>query len=118
SGQFKPGQSGNAGGRPRTRLLSQELRERMAAGGAQQLADWLWDMARSAKRDTHRLEAIEQIASRGEGKPVTPVFVHEEISEKTARQLIQIASAIKGYLPTLDAEVIEDRKALKDGADG
>jgi hypothetical protein len=69
--QFKPGQSGNPGGRPKTKPITEALRELLASVGpvlgektnAQSLADRLLVMALNGD-----LSAIRELADRVEGK--------------------------------------------------
>jgi len=71
--RFKPGQSGNPGGRPRTAKLSEACRAKLAsvvpgdATGrtyAEAIADTL--AQRAVKGD---LRAVEELANRAEGRP-------------------------------------------------
>ena len=67
--QFKPGQSGNPGGRPKGRSVSARLRERLQTEikGNRQLADLVTDIiiARVLKGD-HKF--LETLLNRTEGK--------------------------------------------------
>ena len=63
---FRPGQSGNPGGRPEG--LAKTTRE-LAGGDGEALIKLWWDIARDeTRRDADRLRASELLADRGWGK--------------------------------------------------
>ena len=73
---FQPGQSGNPSGRPKSRLISEELKEILASEdattrtGAQRLGQKLMGHAEQEKDGYLSLAAIKEITDRVEGKPV------------------------------------------------
>jgi len=63
---FRPGQSGNPGGRPKG--LAKATRELVGEDGMKLVELW-WDIARDeTRRDSDRLEASKLLADRGWGK--------------------------------------------------
>jgi len=64
---FKPGQSGNSGGRPRTRELTDALAKIVKPA---KLAKELNRLALEAEENTIRLQAIKYIYDRFEGTPL------------------------------------------------
>ena len=68
--KWQPGQSGNPGGRPKTRHISEALRRALEEGDAKRLAEVLLNRAKSDKRAFARIAATREIADRTEGKPV------------------------------------------------
>ena len=66
TGQFKPGQSGNPGGRPKQDPEAKEILRAATPKAAQALVDLL-----QSKREAVRLEAAKEILNRTQGKPET-----------------------------------------------
>lgn len=69
--QFKPGQSGNPGGRPKKKLLDEVLEELLAAGDSKEcyaIGRALLKKARKGDSKTAQL-----VAERTQGKPRQPV---------------------------------------------
>jgi len=89
---WKPGQSGNPGGRPRTRFLVEAIRRIAAepndASGrtkAEALAERLWKIAFKGS-----LAAMREIMDRAEGKPEQSINVTQlqaPFADKTDEQL-------------------------------
>jgi hypothetical protein len=72
---FRPGQSGNPGGRPRG--LAKATRELVGEDGLALVQLW-WDIARDeTRRDRDRLEASRLLADRGWGKAPTLAAIEE-----------------------------------------
>ena len=75
-GKWLPGQSPNPSGRPKSRLISEELKEILASEdattrtGAQRLGHKLMTHAEQEKDGYLSLAAIKEITDRVEGKPV------------------------------------------------
>ena len=80
---FKPGQSGNPGGRPRTRELTDALANLVKPG---ELAAGLWKLALRAKEPAIRLAATKYIMDRIEGTPLHRSEVTiDDVRETAAR---------------------------------
>ena len=72
---FKPGRSGNPGGRPQG--LAKATRELVGEDGMK-LAQLWWDIARDeTRRDRDRLDASRLLADRGWGKAPTYAAIEE-----------------------------------------
>jgi hypothetical protein len=66
--KFKPGQSGNPGGRPKVVAEVQDLARQHAPAAIVELAR----LALKAKNETVRVAAIRELLDRGYGKPRRP----------------------------------------------
>jgi Family of unknown function (DUF5681) len=66
---FRPGQSGNPGGRPKG--LAKATRELVGEDGMKLAEFWLSIMDDPMRRDSDRLKASRLLADRGWGKPAT-----------------------------------------------
>lgn len=71
NGKFAPGNPGGPG-RPKTRLISEALKQALADGKADELKDTLLELTVTAK-DSVKLAAIQEITDRTEGKAVQNV---------------------------------------------
>ncbi len=81
---FKPGQSGNPDGRPKTRQLTDALRELVKPG---ELAAGLYKLALKAKEPAIRLAATKYIMDRIEGTPLHRSEVTIDDVRETARRM-------------------------------
>jgi len=87
---WKPGQSGNPGGRPKKRSISEEL-ERLLAEDAPNSGGKLWAeviadaLLRKARRGDVR--AIAELANRVEGKPCQSLAVDVNANFSLAEQI-------------------------------
>jgi len=100
-GRFAPGVSGNPSGRPKTRHISEALREELdspAPDGeltnAQAIARRLVKTARDAKRDSQATQAAEVIADRIEGKPTQAVHLEQGMDENTMKIIANLAARL------------------------
>lgn len=99
SGKFAPGNPGGPG-RPRTRLISEALKQALASGKADELKDMLMDLAVSAK-DSVKLAAIQEITDRTEGKAVQNIR-HAGVFMVMAPSEEVLAAAFGGIAPSED----------------
>lgn len=75
--QFKPGQSGNPGGRPKTKLITQayqEILERVDEMSGKTFAEIIAEVVVQEAKSKN-LPAVKEITDRTEGKPMQP-FEH------------------------------------------
>lgn len=73
--QFKPGQSGNPGGRPKSKLITrayQEILERVDEKSGKTFAEIIAEVVVLAAKDKN-LPAVKEITDRTEGRPNQPV---------------------------------------------
>jgi hypothetical protein len=109
---WAPGVSGNPGGRPKTRHISEALRQKLDAPVedgrtyAQVIADRLVNTAAYAKRDSQATEAAEAIASRIEGKPVQAVQFEQTVDENTLKRLMAIAERLGLGAPVIEGTLV------------
>ena len=73
---FRPGRSGNPGGRPQS--LAKATRQLVGEDGMKLAAFWLSIMQDETRRDSDRLEASKLLADRGWGKAPTFAALEEE----------------------------------------
>jgi len=95
---FRPGQSGNPGGRPR---VVGELRE-LARAHAPEAIEELARLAMKARSESARVAAIRELLDRGYGKPTQFLATDNEASWKhmTLDELnAEILSAFKRLFP-------------------
>src|SRR5216683_7859791 len=123
---FAPGVSGNPGGRPKTRHISEALREELdslAPDGeltnAQAIARRLVKTARDATRDSQATQAAAEIADRIEGKPAQSIHLEQSLDENTVKRIADLAARLDGdgsessTFPAFQPPSME-RKALPD----
>lgn len=92
---FKPGQSGNPGGRPKG--IARAFRDTM--GSPEEAARGLLEIARTAKRPADRIAAWRELLDRGWGK--APAFAVMESDDPL--ELSDIAREIQGIADELAA---------------
>ena len=92
---FKPGQSGNPGGRPKG--IARAFRDTM--GSPEEAARGLLEIARTAKRPADRIAAWRELLDRGYGK--APAFAVMEADDPL--ELSDIAREIQGIADELAA---------------
>jgi len=92
--QFRPGQSGNPSGRPKTKCLSEAYRRILDDLGADTFAETIAKDGLHADRARDRLAAVQEITDRTEGRAVQAVRLEAEISEETARLLTELAKEL------------------------
>lgn len=97
---FKPGQSGNPGGRPKHVTHVRELARKYT----EEAIEALVDVCRSSKSDSARVAAATSLLDRGYGKPLQPV--EQEVSKlpddelkKRVRRLVSADQAQKRTAP-------------------
>ncbi len=92
STQFRKGQSGNAGGRPKSRLLSEALRNRLAEvkpddpehrTWAEAIASNLIEVA--ASKSPSAIAAANEVCDRAEGRPSQHVQISDFAADLQAR---------------------------------
>jgi hypothetical protein len=119
--RWKPGQSGNPGGRPKTHLLSEAFREALAEVDPKSQETYAIAIARKivhlaadkrTKLSSSLIMAIAEMADRTEGKPKQ--HIEQEITEhvdpetRTKRIVELLAEGIKQSSTVLTADP-EDR---------
>ncbi len=78
---WKPGQSGNPGGRPRKRLIDEALEELLESNGSEAARDIALALIVRARRGDTR--AIQLIAERTQGKPIQGIGVAGDLGFRT-----------------------------------
>ena len=82
--RFKPGQSGNPGGRPKVVAEVQELARQHAPAAIAELGR----LALKARNETTRVAAIRELLDRGYGKPRLGVELTSPPSTEPIQQLL------------------------------
>jgi hypothetical protein len=103
-GQFKPGQSGNPGGRPR-RLIGDLARE--ARRFAPMALATLVKLCRRAKTESVRYRAAAELLDRGYGKPVQMIdanILQKKLSELTPDELRAVEARLLSAAAEAEAE--------------
>lgn len=91
---WRKGQSGNPGGRPKTKYLSEAYRRILDDHGADTFAKTIANDALHADRARDRLAAVQEITDRTEGRAVHAVKLEAEMDEATARCLAELAEKL------------------------
>lgn len=91
--KFKPGKSGNPGGRPKSKHISEALNKALASGKADELAAVLLKLAKKGS-----VAAIREVADRTEGKPNQQVTVDGNIAIDLTARRERIRSLLTGIL--------------------
>jgi hypothetical protein len=103
---WKPGQSGNPGGRPKKRLIDEALEELLASNDSEAARDVAAALLKRARKGD--IKAIQLIAERTQGKPMRAIEISGpdggalEIDRMTDQQLEQRISELMGKLKTSD----------------
>jgi len=92
--QFRPGQSGNPSGRPKTKFLSEAYRRILDDRSADTFAETIANDALHADRARDRLAAVQEITDRTEGRAVQAVKIEAEMDEATARMIADLAERL------------------------
>jgi hypothetical protein len=85
---WKPGETGNAGGRPKTKLFSQALRNVLSLSEAEKIARKVVTMAKLGD-----LHAVNIIADRLDGKPHQSLDIADERTDDLAALFDQILAS-------------------------
>ena len=88
-----PGTVLNPGGRPKTRHISEALRDALENGDAKTLADRWLEIAKTARPGVANA-AITAIADRTEGKPVQQMHVQQSIDENTMKRIAELSERL------------------------
>lgn len=107
-GKFKPGQSGNPGGRTKAhRELGRYIREQTKDG--KELADICLKIARDDEEESRvRMLAIEWLGDRGIGKSVQPVELAGDVTVSQPLDMAALTDEQLRALSVLDAELGDD----------
>jgi hypothetical protein len=101
---WKPGQSGNPGGRPKTAHISQALRTALANGKADEFAEILCAVASGRKKGTPvQLAALREIADRTEGRP------HQSLNVDASVNIAERLNEARKRLEAQRREALGDR---------
>jgi len=93
-GSFRPGQSGNPGGRPKTaKTITDSCRKLIEAGNGEKIAKSVLALALSAKQEAVRIKAAEFLRDGLEGRPMQAIAMMQVMDDNTANRLIQVAQA-------------------------
>jgi len=93
-GAFKPGQSGNPGGRPKTaKTITDSCRKLIEAGNGEKIAKSVLSLALNAKQEAVRIKAAEFLRDGLEGRPMQAIAMMQVMDDNTANRLIQVAQA-------------------------
>ena len=107
--QFKKGESGNPGGRPKVIAELRELARAHAPDAIKELAR----LAIKAKSETARVAAIRELLDRGYGKVQQMVENEDDLSNKTAEELrTEVLADIANMFPDLRLVPAKQRNSL------
>ena len=107
--QFKKGESGNPGGRPKLIAEMRELARAHAPDAIKELAR----LAIKAKSETARVAAIRELLDRGYGKAQQIVENEDDLSNKTADELrTEVLADIAALFPDLRLVPAKPRNSL------
>jgi len=99
--QWKPGQTGNPCGRPKPKLLSQALRERLAElapddplqrTNAQFLADTLFQRAAAGN-----INALAELVDRAEGKPMQSMTLNANLQSTKEERIANVLEKLEAF---------------------
>ncbi len=93
---WQPGQSGNPGGRPKTKRITDAIVAILEEDGADGLVRDAVDAAKASKKPQDKLEMVAWMADRTEGKPVQAHLVEAHVHESTAQQIVSLLEALQG----------------------
>lgn len=109
---FQPGESGNPGGRPKIKRISDAYAAILDQHGAEALAERVYCDALTAKNPSDRLAAIQEITDRVEGKAVQTTRIEQALDGQTAKVLADLAARLLPLdgpnTPVLEAGDIQD----------
>ena len=108
---FKPGTSGNPGGRPKSAQISACVRARLEEGIAQEIADGWIDLALNSK-GIAKARSIEAICDRMEGKAVQGFRLEPPMGEDTIRRITELATLLldEKPVPILQADTLTNMR--------
>ena len=103
---WKPGQSGNPGGRPRKRLIDEALEDLLASNDSEAARDVAAALLKRARRGD--LRAVQLIAERTQGKPARAI----EISgpDGGALEIDRMTEQLNERINELMAQLNNERK--------
>ena len=111
---FKPGQSGNPAGRPKS--LARKTRELVGEDGEPLVRLWLAIMNDAGAKPSERIEASKLLADRGWGKAVDVRMQDEEdplgltdARERLVGKLAQVAAAIRAWVTERHPELADQQ---------
>lgn len=87
STSFKPGQSGNPGGRPKLTLSDRELRE-MCKGYCPEAIQTVYHLMKNSEEDRVKVSCAEILLERGHGKPAQSVTISGDADNPIVHELI------------------------------
>ena len=87
--QWKPGESGNPGGRPQGKSITAELRKLLDKGTtSEDLAEILLDIAKT-KHGRSQLQALQEVLNRSDGKVPDTHRIESDIPVNITYKLVE-----------------------------